>query len=274
MKFFSPAKLNLFFLVLNKRRDGFHEIASLMQAISLGDVLTFKESKKPLLTTSHPSLPCDEANHVTQALKLFQKKTGYLQPFHIHIEKHIPIGGGLGGGSSNVATTLWALNRLSGLSIEENLLRKWAGNISSDAPFFFSSGTAFIRGRGEIVEELAPLKLPFLWVAQPEGKGLSTSLIYRNHRLQPYPIDPDLMLKQRIFFNALEPTAFAVRPDLARVKRGLMDVGFDKVVMTGSGSSFFCIGDMNLPFPGVKCIKTTCLARSYDWYSMKPHPIP
>ena len=82
----------------------------------------------------------------------FKKKTGYSQPLHIHVEKKIPIKGGLGGGSSNAATTLWAINKLSKLNIDEKELQKWAGQISSDSPFFFSKGTAFSTGRGEQIE--------------------------------------------------------------------------------------------------------------------------
>jgi 4-diphosphocytidyl-2-C-methyl-D-erythritol kinase len=269
VKLFSPAKLNLFFRVLHKRDDGFHEIASLMQAISLGDTLTFEENSHELLTTSDPHLSCDESNTITQALRLFQKKTGYLKSLRIHVEKQTPMEGGLGGGSSNVATTLWALNTLSGLAIEEETLRKWAGEISSDAPFFFSSGTAFTTGRGEIVENMSPLKSRTLWLAKPEGKGLSTPLVYQHCHPNVHNIAPRLMLERFIFLNDLEMPAFKLRPDLEQLKEDLIKLGFETVVMTGSGTTFFCLGDIDPHLPGIQFIKTRFLSRTSDWYRLK-----
>ena len=159
MKLFSPAKLNLFFRVLNKREDGLHEIASLMQVITFGDTLHFKASDRDCLTCSDPTIPVDRQNVICQALAIFRSKTGFKKPLAIHVDKHVPAAGGFGGGSGNGATTLWALNRISGLNIAEETLRLWAGAISSDAPFFFSSGTAYTTGRGEKVVSLPPLKL-------------------------------------------------------------------------------------------------------------------
>jgi len=184
VKLFSPAKLNLFFRVLNKREDGFHEIASLMQAISLGDTLSIDEAETDQLTTSCSDLKCDETNFIHQARAHFRKKTGYKTPISIHLEKRIPLQSGLGGGSGNIATTLWAMNSLSGLAIKEEILREWAGEISSDAPFFFSSGTAHTTGRGEIVENLPPLQPKNLWLAKPQGIGLSTPHVFK-HFLSP-----------------------------------------------------------------------------------------
>ena len=268
MKLFSPAKINLCFFVLHKRKDGFHEIASLMQAISFGDILTFKKSKHETVTTSNLQLACDETNLINKSVRLFRKKTGYLQSFHIHTEKSIPIRSGLGGGSGNVATTLWALNRLSGLSIEEKVLRQWAGEISSDAPFFFSSGTAFVTGRGEVVQDLAPLQKRSLWIAKPKDEGLSTPLVYKYccpHA--SFIIDPYSIYEKQQFFNQLESSAFMLRPDLAQLKHKLIELGFNTVVMTGSGSAFFCFGNIQPHMSRVKFIKTTFLSRSYKaWY--------
>ena len=142
MKLFSPAKLNLFFRVLKKRDDGFHEIASLMQAISLGDTLHFEESNEDLLTCTDTTIPTDEKNFIHRARALFREKTGFQTPIAIHAEKKIPAEGGFGGGSGNIATTLWAFNEISGENIDEGTLRSWAGELSSDAPLLF-----FIRYR-------------------------------------------------------------------------------------------------------------------------------
>ncbi len=114
MKLFSPAKLNLFLRVLSKRKDGYHEIASLFQAIDFGDILTFALSDKDKLTSSDPSIPHDRSNLIFQAADQFRRQTGLHFGLEVDLEKKIPTQSGLGGGSSNAATTLWALNELHG----------------------------------------------------------------------------------------------------------------------------------------------------------------
>lgn len=268
MKLFSPAKINLFFRVLKKQESGFHEIASLMQAISLGDILRIEKGHLDQLTTSDPDLPCDERNLIHQALRLYREKTGYSEPIRIHVEKRIPMEGGLGGGSGNVATTLWALNQLSGIGIKEDRLRKWAGEISSDAPFFFSSGTAYTEGRGEVVTSLDPFPSQIIWIAKPQGKGLSTPWVYEHCRPNFHNIDPQEMLQNNLYLNDLEFPAFKLRPDLAKLKEDLLNLGFEKVGMTGSGTAFFCFGLINPKLEGVHFFKTTFLSRQpHEWYT-------
>ena len=269
MKFFSPAKINLFLRVLYRREDRFHEIFSLMQAISLGDTLTFEESEREILTCSHPQLSHGEANYVTRSLRLFQKKTGYSRPLSIHVDKQTPIEGGLGGGSSNVATTLWALNKLSNFGVKEERLREWAGTISSDAPFFFSSGTAFAMGRGENIRSLTPSAPRMVWLASPEGKGgLPTSLVYTHCRSGATATFRP-MSDRGLLLNDLEPAAFKLRPDLAQLKKELVELGFESVTMTGSGATFFCFGDIHPCLPGVQFSRVSFLSRSCDWYRLK-----
>ena len=268
---FSPAKLNLFFRVLAKREDGYHEIASLMQAISLGDILYFEKGDFDTLTSSDSSLPCDETNLIWRARALFREKTGLFFPVQIHVEKRIPVEAGLGGGSSNLATTLWALNELGGNIATEADLRLWAGTFSSDAPFFFSPGTAYCTGRGEKITALAPLPNRKLWLAKPEG-GMSTPLVYRH--CKPHACsseDPKKLLEEHVYVNDLEAPAFTLRSQLGQVKQDLLSLGFDCVVMTGSGSSFFCFGDVETPkLDGVEMIPVTFLTRSENcWYNSR-----
>ncbi|WP_420422229.1 4-(cytidine 5'-diphospho)-2-C-methyl-D-erythritol kinase [Simkania sp.] len=266
---FSPAKLNLFFRVLAKREDGYHEIASLMQAISLGDILHFERGDFDTLTASDSSLPCDETNLIWRARELFREKTGLSFPIQIHVEKRIPVEAGLGGGSSNLATTLWALNELSGSVATEADLRKWAGTFSSDAPFFFSPGSAYCTGRGEKIAALAPLPKRKLWLAKPEG-GMSTPLVYRHCKPNACSSeDPEKLLHDQVFVNDLEAPAFALRCELGQVKRDLLSLGFDSVVMTGSGSTFFCFGDVEAPkLAGVEMIPVTFFSRPENcWYN-------
>lgn len=271
MKLFSPAKLNLFFRVLNKRDDGFHEIASLMQAISIGDTLTFTEGAQDSLTLTDPTIPTDERNFIHKARTLFREKTEYQTPVAIHVEKQIPAEGGFGGGSGNIATTLWALNELSGQKIEEKDLRTWAGELSSDAPFFFSTGTAYVTGRGEKVFSLPPLEKMTLYLAKPKG-GLSTPLVYRHCEPNVNDIDPKQLLGSAVAgklegINDLEYVAFALRPDLFDLKEGLYNLGFETVVMAGSGTGFFCLGPVSTPsLPGIQFWETSYLSRDKKWY--------
>jgi 4-diphosphocytidyl-2-C-methyl-D-erythritol kinase len=133
----SPAKLNLFLHVVKKRSDGFHDLVSLFQAINLYDVLTFSFAEQDKITTDHPTLATDSSNLVFQAIRLFRENVPYMEGVHVHIKKNIPLQAGLGGGSSNVATTLWALNELCRLPCSTQQLQSMAALLSADAPFFF-----------------------------------------------------------------------------------------------------------------------------------------
>ena len=135
LSLFSPAKLNLFFRVLHRREDGFHEIASLYQAISLGDTLTVALAEEDQFTCDHPTLPRDASNLVCRAVALFREQTGSAARYRIHLSKKIPVESGLGGGSSNAATVLWGCNALTGSRIPIEKLAQWGALLGSDVPF-------------------------------------------------------------------------------------------------------------------------------------------
>lgn len=248
MKLFSPAKINLFFRVLKKRPDGFHEIASLYQAISLGDELTIELiDGADRLLCDNPAIPTDSSNLILKAAELFRCKTGLKCHFRFTLQKHIPIEAGLGGGSSNAATTLWGLNQLlqTQLNIEE--LKQWGAELGSDVPFFFSSGRAYCEGRGERLTEEPAVSGPEFWIAKPPI-GLPTPEVYRNLSLNTLePRNPLEALHSHRgnapdFFNDLEQSAFSLAPDLKKFKEALVNGGFDSVHMTGSGTAFYCLG--------------------------------
>lgn len=242
MRLFSPAKINIFLRVLSRRPDGYHNLSTLMQTIDLGDILTFSESKVDQITCSDPSLPIDQRNLVVKALTLFRSKTGVVFPVHIHLEKYIPQQAGLGGASSNAATTLWALNELSGRRVGEEELTKWAALIGSDVPFFFSQGTALCTGKGEVIQNLSPS--PFIrgFALFKPPRGLATPMIYRGVDLEASSrVEPDRLLESYYsgaarFVNDLEAPAFHIFPRLKEYKENLLAAGYDKVFMTGSGS--------------------------------------
>ena len=157
----SPCKLNLFLRILKRRDNGFHDLASLFQAISLADHLHFSKldswALKDELTCSDATLEIDDSNLVTRALNLMREKTGVNAYFKVHLEKNIPMQAGLGGGSGNAATAMYAFNNLCGSPASNDEMKKWSGEIGSDITFFFSTGTAYCTGRGEAVEPLPPL---------------------------------------------------------------------------------------------------------------------
>ncbi|MBS0628077.1 MAG: 4-(cytidine 5'-diphospho)-2-C-methyl-D-erythritol kinase [Verrucomicrobia bacterium] len=264
----SPAKINVFFKVLHKREDGFHEISSLYQAISLCDTLQIRLSEKDSFTCSDPLLPADHTNLVMKALDLFRKKTGTSCFFSIHLDKKIPMQAGLGGGSSNAATALWSFVKLARLSISQETLFSWGAELGSDVSFFFSSGAALASGRGEILTDVAPyLSSPF-WIVKPK-EGLSTAEVYRFCK-------PNLKKEEKkIFYNDLEEAAFSLAPSLFKIKASLLSFGFEVVVLSGSGTAFFCLEneskfsleDLKRNFPELQFFFVKPLQKKHlEWY--------
>lgn len=275
LKLYSPAKINLFLRIHAKRPDGYHGLSSLFQTLDLADeinytILSPHESDKISCTDSR--VPTNESNLVFKAAKLFREKTGKKFSVCIDINKKIPIEAGLGGGSSNAATTLWALNRLLETSVSEEELMTWGAEIGSDVPFFFSHGTAYCTGRGEIVEDLPALSTKDVWLAKP-SIGLSTVSVYKAYKpLEVEQRDPKLYLQKAITnnlipFNDLEIPAFELLPMLKNLKQKLINSGFNDVTMSGSGSSFFCFGNGQINDQDLFVCKTKFHNRQKNsWY--------
>jgi len=267
----SPAKVNLFLRIIKKRPDGYHELASLMQTISLCDTIKFSLSDRDHLTCTDLSLPTDGSNLILKAADLFRRKTGCEFGLKAHLDKRIPHQAGLGGGSSNAATTLWALNKLCKQNASDQQLAAWAGEIGSDISFFLSQGTAYCTGRGEVLRPLHPIPAKELWVVKP-FQGLSTPEVYRNLDVAKLSArDPEILLKdimngQASYFNDLEEPAFRLMPSLAALKSSLTQAGF-QAVMSGSGSAFFCFGKNAPQVPQAFTAKARFLNRPSDsWF--------
>jgi 4-diphosphocytidyl-2-C-methyl-D-erythritol kinase len=278
--------VNLFFHILHPREDGFHEIASLYQAIDLCDVVHVECASKDSFTCSDPLLPMDESNLVIKALHLFRTKTGIQKPLRIHLEKKIPMQAGLGGGSSNAATALWAFSKLllsEENTISEQELRNWAVALGSDVPFFLSSGLAYCTGRGEVLTSTPPLAylgMDSFWIAKPQAIGLSTPLVYQTYRKDrgegfvrpgnPQDTLASFYTENPLFYNDLEIAAFSLLPSLKEIRDKLKDaVGFSTVLMSGSGTSFFCLGEPKSPeLPGVSffSVKPCMRKEQGGWY--------
>lgn len=250
-RFLSPAKVNLTFKVVRNRGDGYHDIETLMQAVSLCDWVSLLFSDKDLLTCSDPNIPTDRSNLVWRAIDIYRKHTGFNCPLQIHIDKQIPAQAGLGGGSSNAATALYAINQLSPAPVSLQLLRTWAALIDSDASFFFSSGSAFCTGRGENVSSCAlPEELP-QWIVHPKDLSMSTPSVYAHCAIG----------------ESLEPAAFKVEPKLALIKQQLIAEGCDDVRLTGSGSAFICYGTVKPQIKHATTYSIRPLQKKTDaWY--------
>ncbi len=248
----APAKLNLFLEVLGRRPDGYHEIESLMVAVSLYDSLTFTDdpSGEISLRCNEPALPVGSDNTVVMAAVRLKQSVGSLRGVRIVLDKAIPIQSGLAGGSSDAAATLAALDRLWDLQLPPERLERLAGEIGSDVAFFAHTPAAVCRGRGERVESV-PLKESYHFVLVCPPFGMSTADVYRQVAPpeQPRPIGPVLDALSRggladlgrSLFNRLQPIAEAMRPELIRVRDALANLGplLDGSLMSGSGSAYF-----------------------------------
>jgi 4-diphosphocytidyl-2-C-methyl-D-erythritol kinase len=179
---FAPAKVNLHLAVKERRPDGFHNLESIFAAIDFGDTLRFEpvpvENYLDIAMEGlNLTLPAEE-NVIFKAFSLFKHETGYNQGLKIQVEKRIPVGGGLGGGSSDAAATLNALNMLSGNLLNRNTLLEMAASLGSDVPFFlYETGAAWVSGRGE---QITPIEAPrgFMVLVNP-GFPSETAAAFR-----------------------------------------------------------------------------------------------
>ncbi len=246
---FSPAKINLTLNVVGRRPDGYHNLETLMQTIDLGDTLIVQLARHDVLMCDDAHIPCDSTNFVWRAVQLFRERTGCRFAVHIDLRKKIPERRGLGGGSSNVATTLYALNQLLDQSVAEEELQNWSQEISSDAPFFFSRGTALCTSKGERVENQKMPEERELYLINP-GYGLSTKRVFEEFD------------KHQQSGN-LEEAAFSLEPRLRVLKQELQR-RFTTVFMTGSGSAFVCEGGKAEGIP--IGIPIRFIQRNQAWY--------
>ncbi|CCB86536.1 4-diphosphocytidyl-2-C-methyl-D-erythritol kinase [Parachlamydia acanthamoebae UV-7] len=274
---YSPAKINLFLQILSRQDDGYHRLATLMQTIKLADTLHVALADQDELTCTDPSIPTDGSNLVLKAARLFREISGLSVGIRVHLEKKIPHQAGLGGGSSNAATTLWALNQLTGQTLSTFQLMQASGKIGSDIPFFFSKGTAFCTGRGEIVQALPPFQNESVTIVKPT-EGLETARIYGQLDLNDTCKENSERLLHSFMYpnqipllvNDLEKPAFGCLPQLEDLKRQLQRSGFKSVLMSGSGSAFFCLGqsEKELPTDLFSC-QTSFVNRSAEnWYTL------
>jgi 4-diphosphocytidyl-2-C-methyl-D-erythritol kinase len=248
----APAKVNLFLEVLGKRPDGYHDIATLMLAVSLYDTLELEEetSGKIELTCDQPRLETGPANLVVKAAELLKKHSGSNKGAAIRLTKRIPLAAGLAGGSSDAAATLAGLNQLWRLGLDNADLAGLAAQIGSDVPFFFATPAAWCTGRGEIVTPLTPGRTLDLLMIYP-GVELATAAVYRGVSVPAKPASGDEIRDAfaagdvaaigRSLHNRLQPAAEKLCPPVADWQRELNRLGPAGAAMSGSGSSLFAL---------------------------------
>jgi 4-diphosphocytidyl-2-C-methyl-D-erythritol kinase len=242
----SPAKVNLRLEILKKREDGYHELRTILQKINLHDLLHFslKKERGISIKTNHPNLPVGKKNLVYQAVQSILKKSDYKGGVLIEIEKRIPLGAGLGGGSSNAATTLKAMNQLLKINLPKKELMAMGLEIGADVPFFFLEGAAIASGIGE---RLKKIELPGLWfVLIYPNFEVSTRWAYQNFILTKRRFHFNLhgLLRtpkeiSNLLWNDLEEVVSRECPQIGVMKKMLYSAGALGALMTGSGPTVF-----------------------------------
>ena len=259
------AKINLTLEVLGRRPDGYHEVRTVLQTIDLKDILNITPASHLKVECSVPGLD-NEDNLVWKAASALRTATGCNKGAKIHLEKHIPVGMGLGGGSSDAAATLKALNSLWGIQMDDTGLQSIAASLGSDVPFFLKGGTALGEGRGEIMTDLHPL--PQLWMVlccspsrsssgsgpfppktarlysmvTPEHytNGTHTSGMvdfiesYRNPTVGTGEAEPLPSL-----FNVFESLAYSAFGELEVARQALVETGARNTYLSGAGPALF-----------------------------------
>lgn len=256
----APAKINLWLHIVGKRDDGYHELRTVMQAVTILDELRFwrRDDGEVVLDAKGEGLPHDQENLVVKAACKLQEETGTDFGVTVELTKSIPVGRGLGGGSSDCAATLKALNELWELELSRKQICMLAADLGSDVPFFLWSGTALCEGRGEEVEPISIDGVVNYVIIVP-AVSISTKDVYEAYSAgltRPVPTgtitamlhaleECDAVEIGRNLRNDLTHPALQVCPELARIRHEISrmqktqsSTGFG---LTGSGSSFFTV---------------------------------
>jgi len=250
MTLLSPAKINLSLRILGKRPDGFHEIETRLVRLAFGDTVEIEHlgfGTSVNFTCSDPTVPSDESNLALKALRAFESRVGTQSSWRIHLEKRIPHGAGLGGGSSNAATILRAANEISGNPLNLPQLLELAAQIGSDVPcFLLDSPAADGTGRGEIVQPADfPHQLHLVLIKPPFP--IPTPWAYKNwadSREVPGVLYAPQLCEWGTMVNDLERPVFQKYLLLPALKNWLLEHGETQAaLMSGSGSTMFAVTD-------------------------------
>jgi 4-diphosphocytidyl-2-C-methyl-D-erythritol kinase len=251
------AKINWVLRVLGRRHDGYHEIRTVFQTVTLHDRLTFtsRRDDRLHLTCDVPNIPVDEKNLVYRAAQALRERYGIDRGASIHLEKRIPAEGGLGGGSSDAAVALLGLAHLWQIDTDRRELALIGASLGADVPFFLTGGTALGVGLGTEVSPLQEATAEHLLIVTPEAK-VSTAEAYKALSLPALTKeDGDIILSiscagaqfpgslHDALYNDFERVIFRLEPEIERAKSALIRAGARGALLAGSGSSVFGIFD-------------------------------
>ncbi len=250
MEIFSPAKINLFLQIIGKRPDGYHDIHSLMCCITLYDKIYFNFNTSNIrVSCSHPEVPEDKSNIAHKAARCFFQSLGSKHGVSINIEKNIPVAAGLGGGSSNAASVLLALNEHYGNFFSQKKLCSLALTLGADVPFFIHKKPAIATGVGEKLEFIKEIQAYHIILIYP-GISVKTSEVYKSLNLRLTNCEQklkDYSLSKKFspshLCNDLETVTAFWHPEISYIKNALLDHGALGALMTGSGPAVFGIFD-------------------------------
>lgn len=276
-----PAKLNLFLAVRGRRDDGYHELVTVMQTVSLYDTLRVgvvgppgqghhpagrRRMRVELWQDPVEGLPRGDDNLAVQAARELARSTGVLDVTTmsdgsravprtvIDLSKGIPVAGGMAGGSADAAASLIALNRLWGCELTKEELREVGAGLGTDVPFCVVGGTALATGRGSDLAQVLCRGM-FHWVVCQAAEPLSTAAVYEawDAHCRPSEVEPDAVLQAlrnedaialgAALHNDLEPAAFSLRPELEDLKKRLIDAGAIGAVLSGSGPTLLALAE-------------------------------
>lgn len=247
MRVKSYAKINLGLEVLAKRDDGYHEVRTLFQSVDLCDLLTFFPCQHDgvIVKGDDESLCWDESNLIHKAAVLLKEKGSLSAGTEIHVEKRIPAGSGLGGGSSNAAMTLLVLNKIWGVGLDKDTLKDLGAQLGADVPFFFEGGLCLGRGKGDILFPQEDGDPYFCLLVLPPV-SISTASVYEGYRafltsqVKESKIIKFLENRDLGFLeNDLEETVFRAYPQIKAIKSLFQKQGSELTLMSGSGSAVF-----------------------------------
>ena len=236
----APAKLNLFLHITGQRPDGYHLLQSVFMLIDWCDTLHFEKRSDGAISREDLTIALPADDLITRAARLLQRHTGCTEGVHIAVEKQIPAQAGMGGGSSDAATCLLALNQLWELKLGLPTLEKLGLQLGADVPFFLRGHNAWVEGVGE---QITPISLPpaQFWVLKPDS-GVETSQIFTHPELEratkPAIISVFAAAPYDFGHNDLQPVAQAICPDVSKALQVLSKAGMNSK-MTGSGSAVF-----------------------------------
>jgi len=245
------AKINLFLSITGKRSDGYHELVSVMQSVGLCDTLQISiapaQAEQIILETDHPNLPTDGSNLIVKAAKLLVCEYGISESINIKLQKQIPMGAGLGGGSSNAAATLHGLNHLLELGITPEKLMQMGKTLGADVPFCLLGKSALAKGIGEILTPLPPHPPCHIVLACPPIHISTAETFGRLKDFNPPSVESflqsyytsDISKIAETFFNTFTPITAGLHPIISTLITSLQAHGALGASMTGTGSTVF-----------------------------------